>query len=190
MVAGALAVGCLLVVGVLAWPVNTVRRTAGAQPLPSQAVAMRLDKPEKFLSGWPESKSRKWRRTAQQSVGALKTLLDGEATSAVATAYTTADEQYTAVVSGVSGKVADPTAALDRIFATLPRLSEVKPTRPGPMGGEARCGKGQDQGIWINTCVWSDDHSIGIVAFIGFPQTGDPDDMFVRARSQLEHPVA
>ncbi|MFG3421721.1 hypothetical protein ACIBTZ_20985 [Micromonospora sp. NPDC049460] len=151
---------------------------------------MRLDKPEKLLSGWPESKNRKWRNAAQQSVGALKTLLDGDATSAVATAYTTADDKYTVVVSGVSGKVPDPTAALDRIFATLPRLSEVEPTRPGPMGGEARCGKGEDQGVWVDTCAWADDHSIGMVAFIGFPQTGDPDDMFVRARSQIEHPVA
>ncbi|WP_262283439.1 hypothetical protein [Micromonospora sp. MA102] len=133
--------------------------------------------------------SRTLREPAQKNMGSFKELLDGEPTSAVGTAYTAADEQYTALVSGVSGKVTDPKATLDRIFATLPRLSGVKPTRPGPMGGEARCGKGETQGVNVEVCAWADHHSIGMVTFLGFPKSGSADSLFVRARSQLEHPV-
>ncbi|MER7888673.1 hypothetical protein ABTX15_02480 [Micromonospora sp. NPDC094482] len=151
---------------------------------------MRLDKPEKLLGTWPESMSRQLRAQPEQNMGTFKELLDGEPTSAVGTAYTTADGRYTALVSGVSGTVTDPKATLDTVFAALPRLSGVKPTRPGPMGGEARCGKGETQGVNIEVCAWADQHSIGMVAFLGFPSGGSADDMFVRARAQLEHPVS
>ncbi|MCM0676323.1 hypothetical protein NCC78_16745 [Micromonospora phytophila] len=150
---------------------------------------MHLDKPEKLLSGWPESTSGTLSEQAQQNVSIFEKLLSGEPTSAVGTAYTTLDGQYSAVVSGVSGKVTDPKAALDTLFAALPRLSDVKPTRPGPMGGEARCGKGETQGVNVDVCAWADHHSIGMVAFLGFLKSGNPDSQFVRARSQIEHPV-
>ncbi|MFG1723093.1 hypothetical protein ACGFII_31155 [Micromonospora chalcea] len=150
---------------------------------------MRLEKPEKLLSSWPESKSQKLREQAQQNMDGLKELLDGVPTSAVAAAYTTADEQYSALVSGVSGKVSDPKATLDRLFATLPRLSGVKPTRPGPMGGDARCGKGETQDVNVEVCAWADHHSVGMVAFLDLPNTGSAASMFVRARSQLERPA-
>ncbi|AXH91487.1 hypothetical protein DVH21_17005 [Micromonospora aurantiaca] len=150
---------------------------------------MRLEKPERLVSGWPESKSQTLREQAQQSMGGLKELLDGEPTSAVAAAYTNADEQYSALASGVSGKVTDPKATLDRLFATLPRLSGVKPTRPGPMGGDARCGKGETQGVNVEVCAWADNHSVGMVAFLGFPSTGSAASMFVQTRSQLERPA-
>ncbi|MFI7608695.1 hypothetical protein ACIBTV_26600 [Micromonospora sp. NPDC049366] len=168
---------------------NVERKADGRSASPSPTMAMRLDKPEKFLSGWPESTSRTLREHAQQNMGGFKELLDGEPTSAVATAYTTADERYTALVSGVSGKVTDPKATLDRLFAALPRLSGVKPTRPGPMGGDARCGKGETQGVNVEVCAWADHHSVGMVTFLGLPSSGSADDMFVQARSQLEHPV-
>ncbi|WP_157562513.1 hypothetical protein [Micromonospora chokoriensis] len=180
--------GVLMVSG-CSRPADTVERTAEARSSSSPAVAMRLDKPEKLLSGWPESMSRKLREQAQQTLGGFKALLDGEPTSAVGTAYATPDGQYTALASGVSGKVTNPKATMDEVFAALPRLSDVKPTPPGPMGGEARCGKGETQGVNVDVCAWADRHSIGMVAFIGFPKSGDPDSLFVQARSQLEHPV-
>lgn len=186
----ALALAGLLVASGCSQPADNVERKTearSASPLPT--AAMRLEKPEKLLSSWPESKSQKLREQAQQNMGGLKELLDGEPTSAVAAAYTTADEQYSALVGGVSGKITDPKATLDRLFATLPRLSGVKPTRPGPMGGDARCGKGETQGVNVEVCAWADHHSVGMVAFLDLPSTGSAASMFVRARSQLERPA-
>ncbi|WP_446217221.1 hypothetical protein [Micromonospora sp. IBHARD004] len=156
-----------------------------ASPSPSPVLLTRVEKPEK-ISSWPETRYRSLRDPASKSLGQLKLLLDGDATSAVGTAYESADEKYAAVVSAVAGEVRDPKAALDRLFAGLPRLHDVKPTRPGPMGGEARCGEGDDNGLNADVCAWADEHSIGMIVYLGFPSGGDPDDLFVRDRAKVE----
>jgi hypothetical protein len=186
---GALVLAGLLLAGGCGRGAEPATRPTASASSSAPVVAMRLEKPEKLLSGWPESMSRTLREPAQKNMGNFKLLLDGEPTSAVGTAYTTADGQYTALVSGVTGRVTDPKATLDRIFVNLPRLTGVAPTRPGPLGGEARCGKGATQGVNVEVCAWADRYSIGMVTFLGFPKSGSADDMFVRARSQLEHPV-
>lgn len=123
---------------------------------------------------------------AQVSLGKLKLLLDGDATSAVGTAYESADGQYGVLVSTVAGPVQDPQKALDVLFGGLPRLHDVAPTRPGPMGGEARCGKGEDNGLTVDLCAWADQHTIGMITWLGIPKTGNPAIQFVRARAQIE----
>ncbi|MER6758009.1 hypothetical protein ABT235_27960 [Micromonospora echinofusca] len=163
---------------------------------------MRLDKPKRLLDRWPESVDRSLRTTAQQNLGNLKKLLSGEPTSAIGTAYVTWEGEYspergwhrpaggsTVVISGVSGTVSDPGATLDATFANLTDLTTVTSTAPGPLGGEARCGTGQDKGIHIEVCGWADHHTFALVTFIGFPAAQSRADDFRQVRSQLENPV-
>ncbi|MGY0005926.1 hypothetical protein [Micromonospora sp. I033] len=144
-------------------------------------------KPEKLLSGWPESTSRKLRDQAQQNTDTSKQFLDGEATSEVGAAYALLDGSRTILVSGVSGKVTDPKGSLDKIFAALPRLSDIQSIRPGPMGGEARCGTGETQGVPVSVCMWADTQTIGMVTLLG--TSGVSPNSFVKARSQIERPL-
>ncbi|WP_433284613.1 hypothetical protein [Micromonospora sp. CA-244673] len=154
---------------------------------PSPAAPMRVVKPEKLLSGWPESTSGTLRDQAQQNTDTFKPFLDGEATSEVGAAYALLDNSTTILVSGVSGRVTDSKGSLDKIFAALPRLSDIQPIRPGPMGGEARCGKGETQDVKVHVCAWADNHTIGMVTQLG--SSGFSPNKFVQARSQIERPL-
>ncbi|WP_405096603.1 hypothetical protein [Micromonospora sp. NBC_01412] len=157
---------------------------------PSTVVAMRLDAPERLLDTWPESTSRISHDQAQQVMAHFKTLLDGEPTSAVGSAYAPLDERHTILVGGVSGVVPDPVRTVDGVFAGLPRLTDVKPVPPGQLGGETRCGRARSDGVDVVVCVWVDRHTIGMVSFLGLPPKEDTTDLFLRVRAQLEHPAA
>lgn len=189
---GALALAGLLMTAGCPQPSDTAEPTASASTSPSSSptVAMRMNKPEKLLGIMPESSDRRLHAPAQQTVDSFKKLLEGEPTSTLGLAYASLDEQYIVLVSGVSGTVADPESALDKVFAGLTMLTDVKPTRPGPMGGEARCGKGEDKGVHFDVCAWADSQTIGMVTRFGFPKSGSPDHNFVQLRSQLERPAS
>jgi hypothetical protein len=165
---------------------------------------MRIDKPAKLLGTWPESVDRVLRGRAEQNMGNFKTLLSAGPTSAMGTAYVRAeevhsrerglhipdDDQRVILISAVSGTITDPTAALDKIFAGLPNVTNVAPIRPGPLGGMAGCGTGQAKtGIPVNVCAWSDHHTLGMVTFIGFAKTDDPHGVFGQIRAELEQPA-
>ncbi|MFI0794464.1 hypothetical protein ACH4OY_17530 [Micromonospora rubida] len=157
---------------------------------PSTVVAMRLDAPKRLLDTWPESTSRISHDKARQLMALFKTLLDGEPTSAVGSAYAPLDERRTILVSGVSGVVPDPVRTVDGVFAGLPRFTDVKLVPPGPLGGETRCGRAGLEGVDVVVCVWVDQDTIGIVSFLGLPPKEDTTDLFLRVRAQLEHPAA
>ncbi|MDO3703010.1 hypothetical protein Q3W71_15165 [Micromonospora sp. C28SCA-DRY-2] len=174
-----------------------------AEPaVPATPAAMRLDKPKLLLDRWAESANRNLHAPAQHRLGEFKKLLAGEPTSAVGTAYVTAEEAYSpelgvhlpdgggvVLVSGVSGTVGEPEAVLDAVFAGLPAVAGVAPTAPGPLGGVARCGTGRSRGVHAVVCAWADDHTVATVTFLGFPATGNRAEDFRRIRSQLEHPA-
>ncbi|SCG65371.1 hypothetical protein GA0070609_4047 [Micromonospora echinaurantiaca] len=163
---------------------------------------MRLDKPKKLLGSWNETVDRRLREPVLKNTDGFERLLDGEATSAVGTAYTPVEEQYSnelgvhrpgdsriILISGVSGIVADPDATLDQVFAARPAITDLAPVPPGPLGGAARCGSSQSRDGLVNLCAWADVYTIGMVIFIGFPQTDNPTDSFPQIRSELEHPA-
>ncbi|RQX18640.1 hypothetical protein DDE19_06980 [Micromonospora ureilytica] len=182
---------------------DTAAATAVARSSPP-AAAMRLDKPAKLLGTWPESVNRVLRGQAEQNMGNFKKLLSTEPTSAMGTAFVRATEVYTRkdglhipgddqrviLVSGVSGTIADPTATVDRIFAGLPNVTDVAAVPPGPLSGMAGCGVGPAKtGIPVGICVWGDEHTVGMVTFIGFAPADDPHAMFGQIRAELERPA-
>ncbi|KAB1913467.1 hypothetical protein [Micromonospora sp. AMSO31t] len=185
---GALALAALMMAGGCSGAANTAEEASRPRTAsPSPAAAIRVVKPEKLLSGWPESTSGTLRDQAQHNTDTFKPFLDGEATSEVGAAYALLDNSTTILVSGVSGKVTDPKGSLDKIFAALPKLSDIQPIRPGPMGGEARCGKGETQDVKVHVCAWADNRTIGMVTQLG--SSAFSPNKFVQARSQIERPL-
>ncbi|SCG17084.1 hypothetical protein GA0070610_3388 [Micromonospora echinofusca] len=177
---------------------DTVPTTSGN---PSHSpVAMRLDKPKKLLGSWNESVDRRLRKPAIKDTDGFRKLLKGEPTSAVGTAYTPVEEQYSRelgvhrpgdnrviLVNGVSGTVTAPNATLSHVFAARPAITDVVPVPPGPLGGVAGCGSSQSKDGLTKFCTWVDDHTIGMVTFIGFPQSHDQHDLFRQIRAEFEH---
>ncbi|MFF0152779.1 hypothetical protein [Micromonospora sp. NPDC005203] len=165
---------------------------------------MRIDTPAKLLGTWTESVNRGFREQAEQNMGNFKKLLSSEANSAMGTAYVQAEEVYSRehglhipgddqrviLISAVSGTITDPTAALDKTFAGLPKVTDVAPIQPGPLGGTAGCGTGPGgASTSVTVCVWSDQHTLGMVTFVGFAKTDDPQGVFSRIRAELEQPA-
>lgn len=202
-IVGALAAAILLFTTGCTKQADTPAPAAVAQSSPP-ATVMRLDKPAKLLGTWPESVDRVLRGQAEQNMGTFRKLLSSGPTSAVGTAYVRAaevysrkdglhipgDDQRVILVSAVSGTMADPTATVDRIFAGLPNVTNVGAIPPGPLGGTAGCGIGQAKtGLRVDICAWEDQHTLGMVTFIGFAQADDPHAVFGQIRAELEHPA-
>jgi hypothetical protein len=176
--------------------------SAANEKRPHSPAAMRLDKPKKLFGSWNESVDRRLREPAMMDTDAFKRLLDGEPTSAVGTAYTPVEEKYSRrlgvhrpgdnriiVVNGVSGTVTDADATLSQVFAARPTITDWAPVPPGPLGGVAGCGSGQSSDGLVNICAWADNHTIGMVTFIGFAQSDDPQASFLQTRAEFEHPA-
>ncbi|MET7750060.1 hypothetical protein [Micromonospora sp. NPDC005367] len=136
----AVTAGTLALVGLLAAAgCSRLAEDAGTTVPDEQAVSatsMRLDRPEKLLGNWHESVDRRLRTTGQKSMGTFKTLVIGEPTSAVGTAYGPVEEKYSRhrgmyrsgdqrviLLSGVSGTIADPDTTLNTVFRGLPSVS-------------------------------------------------------------------
>lgn len=177
---------------------------AAATQSSAPAAAMRIDKPAKLLGTWTESVDRGFHDRAEQQMGTFKKLLAAGPTSAMGTAYVRAEEVYSRerglhipsddqrviLISAVSGTITDPTATLDKTFAGLPNVTGVGPIQPGPLGGAAGCGTGQaETGIPVDICVWSDQHTLGMVTLVGFTRTDDPRGVFGQIRAELERPA-
>ncbi|MFJ6167774.1 hypothetical protein ACIQH6_21815 [Micromonospora orduensis] len=182
---------------------DTPTAAAATQSSPP-AAAMRIDKPAKLLGTWPESVDRVIRGQAEQTMGNFTKLLAAGPTSATGTAYVRAeevhsgerglhipgDDQRVIQISAVSGTITDPTATLDKVFAGLPKVTDVGSVAPGPLGGVAGCGTGQaGTGIPVDVCVWSDQHTIGMVTFVKFTKADDPRGVFGQIRAELERPA-
>ena len=93
------------------------------------------------------------------------------------------------MISAVTGTVDDPAAALDRLFATSTRLSELqslRPADPGPLGGTARCGTDDEAMTWTSTiCAWADTGSIGVLSIQSLDHE-DRRDEFAILRGQVQ----
>ncbi|MEU7585406.1 hypothetical protein AB0A95_03800 [Micromonospora sp. NPDC049230] len=180
---------------------------APATTAPSSSTVtttMRIEKPDKLLGTWTESVDRGFHDRAEQDMGTFKKLLSAEPTSAMGTAYVQAkevysperglhipgDDQRVILISAVSGTITDPTAALHETFAGLPKVTDMAPIKPGPLGGVAGCGTAPAKtGIPVDICVWSDHQTLGMVTFVGFAKTDDPQGVFGQIRAELEQPA-
>jgi len=90
------------------------------------------------------------------------------------------------LISAVTGTVADPTGALDRLFANQRGLQDVRPAEPGHLGGEARCGRSDEAMTYTATiCGWADSGSIGMLTILSLEKR-DRRDEFGMLRAQVQ----
>ncbi|SCE74164.1 hypothetical protein GA0074696_0566 [Micromonospora purpureochromogenes] len=162
---------------------------AAATPSPWPVAGRKLQKPETLL-GLPSSSSRELTGVPESRLEDLKRQV-GELTSAVAWAYGGETEDADAVlISGVSGTVADPAGAVSRALQPY-RISDVRPVAAGPLGGEARCGRGRtEEGSHLTVCGWADPQTIGVVALVSSHPQGDLTSKFHQAREEMQRPPA
>jgi hypothetical protein len=111
-----------------------------------------------------------------------------EAKGTVGAIYGDANQQDLVMIAGVAGFVPDPAKQLDQFVSevgTELNLTGVTDVEPGPLGGTARCGNAETDGVKIGVCAWSD---AGSVAMIGmyFKTAEDLKKEFVALRGEIE----
>ncbi|GAA1757382.1 hypothetical protein [Luedemannella helvata] len=110
--------------------------------------------------------------TRQSTAEELKRQLEAEipsSTSSMAAFYEDpADAKKVVMVYGVTAKISSPTKELDEAFSsagTSMSVTDVRTVDAGPLSGEAKCGKGNTQGLDLTLCGWADHGSLALVVF-------------------------
>jgi hypothetical protein len=141
-------------------------KTLGGRPkVTDPAFADRVEQLESSLALVPG---------AAQTVGAL---------------YGTPAKQDIVVVVAAKTLVPNPKKELDSAF-TGPGVDELNLTGvagipAGPLGGVAKCAKGNAGGAPLSMCGWADEGSSGLV-FWYFTSLSDAKDEFIKLRGQVE----
>jgi hypothetical protein len=112
-----------------------------------------------------------------------------EATSTVGALYGSFEKRNIVVIAGAAAPIADPKKELDDAFDSA-GLNGLKATGivaidPGPLGGEAKCGKTTENDISLVLCGWADNGSLGIAIFF-FQTVAKAKAEFPKLRAQIE----
>ena len=129
------------------------------------ASKTRLVEPE-TLGERPKINDADFQKIADQMVGSMQKSLPG-ASSTVGAFYGDPAKEDLVMVAGASALVADPEKELDAAitgFSAALKITNVKAVEPGPLGGIAKCGDANAQGVDMGVCVWADRGSLGVVA--------------------------
>ncbi|MEV4757511.1 hypothetical protein AB0J86_20685 [Micromonospora sp. NPDC049559] len=176
----------VLSAGCTALPLLGGDRNFAAREVASEP-RIRLVTPQ-TLGGLPQSPSRPLWNASRETLAALR-LEVGETTSAIAAPYGGRTETEDAiVVSAAAGTIDEPSALLWAIVAAIDDATDIRPVRPGPLGGDAKCVVGHSSQGKQAVCAWADNDSVGIVRFLS-DSLRDRRDEFVEIRAQLEQPA-
>jgi hypothetical protein len=134
-------------------------------------------------------------KVTDPALAGTMTLLDSQlkkvpgATSTVGALYGDPQSQDLVIVEAVASITGTAQSRYDDFTTGMGSSGfapdDLQDTDPGPFGGIARCGDGQNttgQSIWV--CVWSDKGSTGMIAMTAKPSNPEPE--FVTMRGQIE----
>jgi hypothetical protein len=134
-------------------------------------------------------------KVTDPALAGTMTLLDSQlkkvpgATSTVGALYGDAQSQDLVIVEAVASITGTAQSRFDDFTTGMGSSGfapdDLQETDPGPFGGLASCGDGQNttgQSIWV--CVWSDKGSTGMIAMTAKPS--DPEQEFITMRGQIE----
>ena len=111
------------------------------------------------------------------------------ATQAVGALYGTPSKQDLVVVVAAKTRVTDPKDELDSAFTGSGveslNLTGVSSIPAGPLGGVAKCAKGNAGGAPLVMCAWADEGSSGSV-FWYFTSLSKAKKEFIKLRGQIE----
>lgn len=153
-----------------------------------QATRTRLVTPEK-LSGRPKITDPELQSIADEITTGMKQEVP-EANSTVAAFYGDPEKQDMIMVAGASGLIADPAKELDSSLTGLAetglKMTGIESVEAGPLGGQAKCGTANAEGVPVVFCIWTDNGSVGLVGFYFKKQVKDVKADFVTIRGEVE----
>ncbi len=166
-------------------PDRTTEPTADPTPT-EQANTITIVEP-KTLGGRPKLTDKQFAGVADQLQSELSQVPG--ATNTVGALYGTPRKKDLVVVAGVEAPVADPEKELDGTFfgAGVGGLdvTGITDVEPGPLGGEARCGKTQSAGVDLAFCAWADEGSVGWIMWY-FKSVKQVSGEFAKLRGEIE----
>lgn len=155
--------------------------SSSGQPKRSPVVFVAPDR----LAGLPRSE--KFASDARETANLMKRYVS-DPTSTFGEVYASETSLSDVIqVSAVVGTVTVPGSALDWFFARQQNLQDVRAVDAGPLGGEARCGRSDDEamvGVYT-VCAWADIDKIGALSILSVEKR-DRREEFATLRAQVE----
>lgn len=132
-------------------------------------------------------------KITQPELQAAITAMEAELKTSLPTATSTASGFYgdlaaqdLVMIVAASGAVIDPQGEVeDAMTSSGLATSNVTTIDPGPLGGEARCGDGDQDGVQVGVCAWADGGSVGMIVMF-FKTGAQVANEFVTIRGQIE----
>jgi hypothetical protein len=153
-----------------------------------QAAQTRVEAPT-TLVGRPKITDAQFVAIVDEMVAQLRKDIP-EATSTAAGFYGDPAKQDMVMIAAASGRVPDPDKQLDDAFTGIGTsgltVSGIETVEPGPLGGTAKCGTANAQGVPIVMCIWADAGSLGVVGYYFKSSVDEVATDFVKARGEVE----
>jgi hypothetical protein len=160
--------------------------TAASDPTKAPSTGITVVEP-KTLGGRPKLTDAQFASLA----GELKSSLSDVpgATNTVGTLYGTVEKRNIVVVAAAAAPITDPGRELDSAFSSAGfgglKITGITTVSPGPLGGEAKCGKATESGLNMAICSWADKGSLGMMIFF-FQSVSKVKTEFGKLRGQVE----
>ncbi|SBT53668.1 hypothetical protein [Micromonospora auratinigra] len=139
------------------------------------------------LAGRPKVTEPKLQAAAEQ----MKTQIKGDVPDAKETVgafYGDPTKGDLVMIVGVSGLIADPKKELDdatKGIGSEMGVTTFRTVEAGPLGGDAKCGDGQTEGVKVGVCTWADKGSLGMI-LIYDKASAELEKQFVAMRGEIE----
>jgi len=172
--------------------VSSARPTVGATTEPtgeaSKAPTSRITVVEpRTLGGRPKLTDAQFASLARELKASLADVPG--ATNTVGTLYGSVQKRDIVVVAAAAAPIEDPGRELDSTFSGAGfgglKISGITDVRPGPLGGEAKCGKATESDLNMAICTWADHGSLGMMIFF-FQSVSKAKTEFSTLRGQIE----
>jgi hypothetical protein len=151
------------------------------------AAQTRLVTPD-TLAGRPRNNDPALQTLADTMVTTMKGSQPG-ATSTIGAFYGDPGKRDLLMIAGASALVTDPAKELDVAITDLGegdlKITNVASVEPGPLGGVAKCGDVNAEGVPLGVCVWADHGSVGVIALY-FKTGAQAQAEFVQIRGEVE----
>jgi hypothetical protein len=128
----------------------------------------------------------------QSLADTMKTGVQGTikgSTGAVAGFYGDAEKQDLVMIFAVSAAITNPEKELNDSFASMGtsglKATDLQDVDAGPLGGKARCGAAEAQGVPMAVCAWVDNGSLGMVVWY-YKTVNEVKAEFITVRGQIE----
>ncbi|MGI5155275.1 hypothetical protein [Microbispora sp. CA-102843] len=143
----------------------------------------------KTLAGRTKFVDAEFRAVADQMTADVKKETP-EATDVFAAFYGEPGKRDLVMIVGVSAaRITAHAAKAGKLIAGVAyggvKVTDVKPVEPGPLGGAAKCGDADVDGMPSGVCTWADGNTMGLI-FIYFKSGQQAEAEFVEMRSEIE----